>query len=117
MTWTVLFHDDFEAEVLALDREVRIALLASSKVLSLYGPTLGRPLVDTLYGSRFPNMKELRFEAAGGVWRVAFAFDPSRSAILLVAGNKRGQPQDRFYAGLIRRADDRFSRYLTDRNT
>lgn len=116
MTWSVILHEEFEAEILAFDREVRTALLASAKVLSLYGPMLGRPLVDTLHGSRFPNMKELRFDAAGGVWRVAFAFDPTRSAILLVAGNKRGQPQDRFYAGLIRQADDRFSRYLTDRN-
>ena len=50
------------------------------------GPNLGRPYADTLNGSRYANMKELRFNAAGGVWRVAFAFDPVRRGILLVAG-------------------------------
>jgi len=46
--------------------------------------------VDTLKGSRYANMKELRFSAADGEWRVAFAFDPRRAAILLVAGDKSG---------------------------
>lgn len=55
-----------------------------------YGPALGRPEVDTLNGSKHANMKELRFRADGGVWRVAFAFDPERNAILLVAGDKSG---------------------------
>jgi len=53
-------------------------------------------------------MKELRFDAAGGVWRVAFAFDTKRKAILLVAGDKSGGSAKRFYRELIRRADDRF---------
>ena len=54
--------------------------------LETFGPSLGRPTVDTLNGSRHTNMKELRFTAPGGVWRVAFAFDPKRKAILFVAG-------------------------------
>ena len=57
-------------------------------------------------------MKELRFEAGDGVWRVAFAFDPGRKAILLVAGDKSGISQNRFYKTLIRMADDRFTRHL-----
>ena len=63
-------------------------------------------------GSSFPNMKELRFNAADGVWRVAFAFDPKRQAILLVAGDKSGVNQQRFYKGLIRKADSRFTDHL-----
>ena len=54
-------------------------------------------------------MKELRFDAAGGVWRVAFAFDLRREAILLAVGNKAGVPKERFYRRLIERADQRFS--------
>lgn len=54
---------------------------------------LGRPYVDTLEGSKYPNMKELRFTADDGVWRVAFAFDPQREAIVLVAGDKAGVAQ------------------------
>ncbi|HUZ14434.1 MAG TPA: type II toxin-antitoxin system RelE/ParE family toxin [Caulobacteraceae bacterium] len=57
-------------------------------------------------------MKELRFKAAGGAWRVAFAFDPARRAILLVAGDKAGVAQRRFYTGLIRKADSRFDAHL-----
>ena len=65
-----------------------IALLAATGLLEVHGPTLGRPHVDTLKGSRYANMKDLRFDAAGGVWRVAFAFDPKRQAVILVAGDK-----------------------------
>jgi len=54
-------------------------------------------------------MKELRFEAVGGAWRTAFAFDPRRRAILLVAGDKSGGSQKRFYRELIAQADRRFS--------
>ena len=57
-------------------------------------------------------MKEMRFDAADGVWRVAFAFDPKRRAILLVAGDKSGGSQKRFYRELIRKADQRFDAHL-----
>ena len=68
--------------------------------------------MDTLDGSGHANMKELRFNADGGVWRVAFAFDVERKAILLVAGNKAGVAKERFYRDLIRVADRRFSQHL-----
>jgi Phage derived protein Gp49-like (DUF891) len=56
-------------------------------------PSLGRPRVDTLKGSRIANLKELRFVAGGGVWRVALAFDATRVAVLRVAGDKRSKPK------------------------
>ncbi len=68
--------------------------------------------MDTLNGSRHANMKELRFNADGGVWRVAFAFDPNRRGIVLVAGDKSGVSERRFYRQLINRADYRYDRYL-----
>ncbi len=68
--------------------------------------------MDTLNGSRHANMKEIRFSAAGGEWRVAFAFDPVRRAMLLVAGDKSGGSGRRFYRELIRKADERFDRHL-----
>jgi hypothetical protein len=73
---------------------------------------MGRPRVDTLKGSRHANMKELRFSAAAGEWRVAFAFDAKRKAILLVGGDKSGHSEKRFYRELIRKADDRFDAHL-----
>ncbi len=90
MLWRVQLHEEFEAEFDTLSRPVQDELLAHAKLLEQFGPQLGRPHVDTLKGSRHANMKELRFEADRGVWRIAFAFDPQRSAILLVAGDKSG---------------------------
>ena len=57
-------------------------------------------------------MKELRFRVLDGVWRVALAFDPNRKAIVLVAGNKAGQNQKRFYRSLIKAADARFEKHI-----
>ena len=73
---------------------------------------LGRPYVDGLKGSKHANMKELRFDAAGGVWRVAFTFDPERRAVVLVAGAKQGTASARFYKALIAKADRRFGEHL-----
>jgi hypothetical protein len=112
MAWEVEFEDAFEAEFLALEPDVQDALLAAAKLLADYGPRLGRPYADTLKGSKHANMKELRFEAADGEWRSAFAFDPQRKAILLVAGDKSGVSQKRFYEKLIALADRRLSAHL-----
>ena len=86
--------------------------MANIELLEYSGPQLGRPRADTLNGSRHANMKELRFDAADGVWRVAFAFDPNRKAILLVAGDKSGGSEKRFYRQLIDKADARFDDHL-----
>jgi len=95
-----------------LDSLLRLHLLLGRAGKGLVGPTLGRPRVDTLKGSRHANMKELRFDADHGAWRVAFAFDTERRAILLVAGDKSGGSQDRFYRQRIRTADRRFDEHL-----
>src|SRR5216683_3861408 len=112
LSWVVEIGDEFESEFDALHLDVRIEILALSRLLQQFGPQLGRPRVDTLKGSRRSNMKELRFSAADGEWRVAFAFDPKRKAILLVAGDKSGVSEKRFYRELIRKADARFEAHL-----
>ena len=112
MPWTVANHDDFDSEFDALPPEVQDELLAVTALLEVYGPMLGRPHADTLAGSKHANMKELRFTALDGVWRVAFAFDPARRAILLVVGDKAGVAQRRFYTALVRKADNRFAAHL-----
>ena len=108
----LLFDPAFDPEFEALPAAVQDELLAHAKLLETFGPTLGRPRVDTLNGSRRANMKELRFDAANGVWRLAFAFDPRRRAILLVAGDKSGGGEKRFYKALIKKADGRFDAHL-----
>lgn len=112
MTWEVAFGDEFDKEFEALPPAVQDELLASAKLLGTFGPQLGRPHADTLNDSSFANMKELRFDAADGVWRVAFAFDPAREAILLVAGDKSGVSEKRFYKTLIAKADKRYQGHL-----
>src|SRR5260370_954415 len=92
--------------------ESDMEIVAQSRLLKQFGPQLGRLRVDTLKDSRHTNMKELRFVAADGVWRVAFAFDPMRKAILLVAGDKSGVSQSKFYKRLIAKADDRFDAHF-----
>lgn len=87
-------------------------LLAHAKLLEAFGPELGRPWADTLNGSHHANMKELRFKSENGVWRVAFAFDPRRRAVLLAAGDKSGGGEKRFYRQLIGKADKRFDAHL-----
>ncbi len=113
MNWTVEFHPAFEREFDDYPEAVQDVMLARAGLLEINGPHLGRPYADTLKGSRHPNMKELRFDAADGVWRVAFAFDPERKAILLAAGDKTGGSEARFYRRLIAKADARFADHLT----
>jgi hypothetical protein len=112
MPWAAYFHPKFKAEFDELSVVVQDELLASLVPLRKYGPSLGRPEVDTLNDSKYANMKELRFRANGGVWRVAFAFDPQRNAILLVAEDKSGVNEKKFYKRLIDKADKRYKEHL-----
>lgn len=111
MSWSVEIGDEFKPEFDELDEDVQTEILALALLLEQYGPQLGRPRADTLNESRHKNMKELRFSAADGEWRVAFAFDTKREAILLVAGDKSGVSKKQFYRALIKKADDRFDRH------
>ena len=112
MAWIVLFHEEFNAEFLAFPRDAQTALLAKARLLETFDPQLGRPHVDTLKGSKHPNIEELRFDAADGAWRAAFAFDSHRQAIILVAGGKYAGSEKRFYRSLIATADKRFDERL-----
>jgi hypothetical protein len=112
MGWLVDLHPLFAEEFEQFSEAVQDELLAEVELLEKYGPQLGRPHADTLNGSKHSNMKELRFSADGGVWRTAFAFDPKRKAILLVAGDKSGGSEKRFYRRLIKKADERFDDHL-----
>ncbi len=112
MKWKVVFHEEFDKEFKAFDEGLQDELLAHTILVRDFGPNLGRPTVDTLKGSTHANMKELRFDWEGEVWRVAFAFDRMRRAVLLVCGDKSGVDKKRFYRKLIAVADERFNRHL-----
>jgi len=110
--WAVDLHDDFVPEYNELHSDVQDELLAHIKLLEEFGPLLGRPRADTLKGSRHANIKQLRFYAADGVWRFAFAFDPKRQAVILCGGDKSGVSENRFYQQLIDKADARFDAHM-----
>jgi hypothetical protein len=110
--WEVTTTDEFDVWFSALEADGQAELIAKIELLKLLGPQLGRPHVDTLKGSRHSNMKEMRASTAKQVIRVAFAFDPERVAIVLVAGNKKGVNQRRFYKQLIEAADALFDRHV-----
>ena len=112
MSWPVLFHAAFLEEYRKFAHPVQDEIAAMAELLRAMGPSLKRPYADTLNGSRFANMKELRFDANDGVWRLAYAFDPERKAILLVAGDKSGASAKRFYRTLIAKADARYAAHL-----
>jgi hypothetical protein len=109
--WVVEFHPEFSREVPGFSDSVRREIYSLVGLLRKLGPQLGRSQVDTLKGSKHPNLKELRFRADNGAWRVAFAFDLHRRAILLVGGDKSGVSKDKFYRNLIDIADRRFDQH------
>jgi hypothetical protein len=112
MAWTVAYHDEYWAELQLETEAVQDAVIAIAELLEHSGPLLKRPYADTLNGSRFPNMKQLRITLPDGEWRVAYAFDPARQAILLTGASKSGISSKQFYARLVRTADERFANHL-----
>jgi len=79
-------------------------------MLEAAGTTLGYPHSTKIIGSRFPEMRELRVQHAGCPYRILYAFDPIRQAVLLMGGEKTGD--DRWYEKAIRLADKLFEEYL-----
>jgi hypothetical protein len=110
MEWNVIFDPDFRIWFYEQEIGFQNEAFAIIEILAESGPTLGRPRVDTLKGSVFNNMKELRIQYQGEPWRILFAFDPQRQAILLVGGNKTGNK--RWYEENLPIAERRYEQYL-----
>lgn len=118
MEWEILLTEGVEAFLDVLyeaDRDSHRLVNQAILVLERNGPAEGRPLVDTVTASRLPNMKELRPPSAGGTEiRILLVFDPYRSAVLLVAGDKSGQ-WSRWYRTAIPEAERLYEDYLDAR--
>ncbi len=112
MGWNVEFTDEFSDWWDSLTETEQEAVRSDVKLLMDEGPQLGRPTVDSVKGSRHSNMKELRTQAHGDPLRTFFAFDPRRSAILLIGGNKKGDK--RFYDRMVPIVDDLYNEYLEE---
>jgi hypothetical protein len=109
MGWEVEVTDQFRDWFEALDVADQNAVTRAVEVLQVDGPALGRPYVDTIKGSRHANMKELRSKRAD--IRVLFAFDPRRTAILLIGGSKTGRWRT-WYGVMIPIADRLYDEHL-----
>ncbi|HAP80050.1 type II toxin-antitoxin system RelE/ParE family toxin [Atlantibacter hermannii] len=110
MTWTVVLTPEFEQWFDKQEAGLQDRINMMITLLEISGPNPGRPHVDTLVGSRYPNMKELRIQYAGEPWRVGFAFNHRQQAVLLYGGQKTGKK--RFYTLLIAQVDAIFARDL-----
>lgn len=112
MDWQIDFDEDFSVWFESQDLELQKEILANLKVLAELGPALRRPRVGNIQGSRHQQIKELIVQYKGDPWRILFAFDPDRHAVLLVGGDKTGD--NRWYQTNIPIADDRFDKHLAE---
>jgi hypothetical protein len=112
VVWAVEVTDQFADWYAALDYADIDAVNFSVGLLEAAGPELRRPHADTVGGSTYPNMKELRVQARGNPIRIFFAFDPRRTAILLIGGDKTGD--DRFYDRMVPIADRLYAEHLAE---
>lgn len=111
MQWILVCSTEFEAWLNAQTEALQDATLTNLRILEEFGPTLGRPKVDTLKGSNLKNLKELRFEFDRAPIRVLFAFDPNRQALIILAGDKSSDK--RWYEKSIPTAEKIFLRHIT----
>lgn len=108
--WVVVLTERFKSWLNEQDDPLKESVVIALRNLEVYGPLLARPLADTIKGSQFANMKELRIQHQGKPIRAFFAFDPLRQAIVLCAGDK--QNDKKFYDTMIAIADAEFKHYL-----
>ena len=110
--WNIERTEEIVAWIAQLDDDAKEAIYKTLLILRELGPSLGRPYVDTIENSKHKNMKELRVQNKKRLFRLFFAFDPDRNALLLIGGDKRGDK--RFYQRMIPIADEIYNRYLKE---
>ena len=110
--WNVEYTNEFAQWWQSLSEADQVSVAASVRLLETLGPALSRPHVDTIKGSKHNNMKELRTQSGGNPLRTLFAFDPRRSCILLIGGDKTGD--ERFYDRMVPLADKIYDNYLDE---
>ena len=110
--WSITYTKEYEVWFSALEEDYKIAINSKVIVLSEFGPQLGRPYVDSIQGSKYSNLKELRIQHKKAVFRILFCFDKSKNGWLLIGGNKKGKNEARFYKKLIKQAEELLDKYL-----
>lgn len=114
--WEIVTVELFDDWFLALTEPEQTDVLAYIKLLEVQGPHLGRPYADSLSGAKkVSNLKELRIQHQGRPYRVFFAFDKERQAVLLCGGDKTGD--SRFYRRMIKIAEDEFLKHQNEQSS
>jgi len=115
MEWKILLTEKYASWFLCLTTEEQIEIQTAVDVLEILGPYLRRPLSDSVKGaSKVSNLKELRIQHRGKPYRVFYAFDPNRMAVLLCGGRKDGSGDKHFYQRMIRLAEEEFENHLSN---
>jgi hypothetical protein len=109
--WPIEYTQEYEDWFSIQDEENKMAINAKVILLEEFGPHLGRPHVDTIKGSKYANLKELRIKYRNTVFRVIFCFDKRRNCWLLIGGNKKGKNKEHFYKNIIRKAEELIAKY------
>jgi hypothetical protein len=112
VAWEVEFTNKFETWWNSLEETGQIKIDAAVRMLEEYGPDLPYPMSSGVTGSRHSHMRELRIQVHGKPFRVLYAFNPERAAILLVGGDKTGD--DRWYEVNVPKADKLYDQHLQD---
>lgn len=110
MAYTINFSPEFRTWWNAQERDLKASILLPMRLLEEHGHQLSRPYADTLEGSNLRNLKELRVQHKGEPYRILYAFDPKREALLLIGGNKAGDKQ--WYKRMIPVAEKIFAAHL-----
>jgi hypothetical protein len=112
MSWEVEFTDEFGEWWEGLSEAEQISVGHYVTLLEQFGPALVRPAADTIRSRKVPNLRELRVQHEGNPYRVLYAFNPKRAAILLIGGNKTGNA--RWYGEFVPRAEAIFAQHLRE---
>jgi len=109
--WPIDYTQEYEDWFSTQEEESKMVINAKIVILSEFGPNLGRPYVDTIKGSKYANLKELRIKYKNNVFRILFYFSKSRNCWLLIGGNKKGKNEEDFYKKLINQAESLIEKY------
>ena len=104
--WHIEYTQEYENWFSDQEEEIKIEINAKAIVLQEFGPNLGRPYVDTIKGSKYKNLKELRIKYKNNVIRILFIFNVKRNCWLIIGGNKKGKNEEDFYSKIIKQAED-----------
>jgi hypothetical protein len=103
--WSINYTSEYEQWFSEQEEAAKTAIAAKVRLIAEFGYQLGRPYADTLHGSKYANLKELRVSNGNTVFRIAFCFDKKRECWLLLGADKKGKNEDEFYHSLIKQAE------------